>query len=74
MWAVAGGWDGATVPPRPVGYRVVIIVECVCGSLRGRGARLSVAAKTYRIECSRFGAAVANPPVVVDKTEERDID
>jgi hypothetical protein len=35
---------------------------------------LSAAAKTYRIECGRFGAAAANPHVVVDKSEERDID
>ena len=35
---------------------------------------MSVAAKTYRIQCGRFGAAAANPPVVVDKSKEGGID
>ena len=50
------------------------IAEHARGSLRGRGARLSAAAKTYCIQCSRFGAAAANPPVVVDKSEGGGID
>ena len=45
-WAVAGGWDDATVPPRPAGYCTVITAECTRGSLRGRGAHLSVAVKS----------------------------
>ena len=35
---------------------------------------MSVAAKTYRIQCGRFWAAAVNPPVVVDKSEEGGID
>ena len=31
---------------QPIGYRAVIIVECACGRLRGRGAQLSVTAKS----------------------------
>ena len=69
-WAAAGGWDDATVPPRPVSYHAVIIAERARGSLSGHGARLSAAVKTYRIQCGRFGAAAANPPVVVDKSGE----
>jgi len=45
-WAAAGGWDGATVPPRPVDYRTVIIAVCAHGGLRGRGAQLSAIAKS----------------------------
>ena len=37
-WAAAGGWDGATVPPRPAGYCAVITAGYARGELHDRGA------------------------------------
>ena len=69
-WAAAGGWDDATVPPRPIGYRAIIIAECARGSLRGRGAQLSAAAKSPAFNAADSGAMAVNPPGVVDKSGE----
>ena len=52
-WAAAGGWDDATVPPRPAGYCTVITAERVCGSICNRGTLLSAASKS-----TPFNAAV----------------
>ena len=61
-WAAAGGWDSATVAPRPPITVPQLLLHARVGDPRSWGPAISDS-KIYRIQCGRFWAAAA--PVAV---------